>query len=166
MTSANSSGSPRRHITRIPLDDIDHQLIGLLQKDGRASYAELAPAVGLSAPAVRQRVQRLVEGGVVQIVAVTDPLALGLPVMALVGIKVSGDALTVADALGGIERVIYVVLTGGAYDLFAEVVCSDMAELFEIINNKLRPMPGVAAVESFPYFDIRTHRFTWDTSTE
>jgi Lrp/AsnC family transcriptional regulator for asnA, asnC and gidA len=118
----------------------------------------------LSAPAVRQRVQRLVEGGVLQIVAVTDPLALGLPVMALVGIRVSGDALTVADALGAIERVIYVVVTGGSYDLFAEVVCRDMTELFSIINAEIRPMPGVAEVESFPYFDIHTHRFTWDTS--
>jgi Lrp/AsnC family transcriptional regulator for asnA, asnC and gidA len=151
-------------MTRIPLDEIDHQLIGLLQRDGRASYAELAPAVGLSAPAVRQRVQRLIEGGVVQIVAVTDPLALGLPVMALVGIRVSGDALAVADALGTIERVIYVVVTSGAYDLFAEVVCQDMTELFTIINTQIRPMPDVAGVESFPYFDIHTHRFTWDTS--
>jgi Lrp/AsnC family transcriptional regulator for asnA, asnC and gidA len=157
---------PQEHITRIPLDEIDHQLISLLQQDGRASYAELAPAVGLSAPAVRQRVQRLIEGGVVQIVAVTDPLALGLPVMALVGIKVSGDALTVADALGAIPRVIYVVVTGGAYDLFAEVVCGDMAELFEIINTRIRPIPDVSSVESFPYFDIRTHRFTWDTSSD
>jgi Lrp/AsnC family transcriptional regulator for asnA, asnC and gidA len=157
---------PQPHITRIPLDDIDHQLIGLLQRDGRASYAELAPAVGLSAPAVRQRVQRLIEGGVVQIVAVTDPLALGLPVMALVGIKVSGDALAVADALGTIPRVIYVVVTGGAYDVFAEVVCEDMAELFEVINLQIRPMYGVATVESFPYFDIRTHRFTWDTASD
>jgi Lrp/AsnC family transcriptional regulator for asnA, asnC and gidA len=141
-------------------------LIALLQRDGRASYAELAPAVGLSAPAVRQRVQRLIEGGVVQIVAVTDPLALGLPVMALVGIKVSGDALAIADALGAIDRVIYVVVTGGGYDLFAEIVCRDMAELFEIINGRIRPLPDVAAVESFPYFDIRTQRFTWETSSD
>ncbi|MCW2541668.1 MAG: AsnC family transcriptional regulator [Frankiales bacterium] len=154
---------PQQHITRIPLDEIDHQLIGLLQRDGRASYAELAPAVGLSAPAVRQRVQRLVEGGVVQIVAVTDPLALGLPVMALVGIKVSGDALAVADALGAIPRVIYVVVTGGSFDLFAEVVCRDMTELFEIMNGLIRPMNGVSSVESFPYFDIHTQRFTWET---
>lgn len=155
---------PQPHITRIPLDDIDHQLIGLLQRDGRASYAELAPAVGLSAPAVRQRVQRLIEGNVVQIVAVTDPLALGLPVMSLVGIRVSGDALAVADSLGAIERVIYVVVTGGSFDLFAEVVCEDMAELFDLINSRIRPMQGVSSVESFPYFDIRTHRFTWETS--
>ena len=60
---------------------------------------------------------------------------------------------------------IYVVVTGGGYDLFAEVVCRDMAELFAIINSVIRPMPGVASVESFPYFDIRTHRFTWDTET-
>ena len=160
------AGSPQAHITHIPLDEIDHQLIGLLQRDGRASYAELAPAVGLSAPAVRQRVQRLIEGNVVQIVAVTDPLALGLPVMAMVGIKVSGNALEVADSLGAIDRVIYVVVTGGSFDLFAELVCEDMSELFDIINSMIRPLPGVSSVESFPYFDIHTHRFTWDTSTD
>jgi Lrp/AsnC family transcriptional regulator for asnA, asnC and gidA len=158
-----AQGETRPHRTRIPLDDIDHQLIGLLQHDGRASYADLAPHVGLSAPAVRQRVHRLIDGGVVQVVAVTDPLALGLPVMALVGIRVTGDAVTIADALGAIDRVIYVVLTGGSFDLFAEIVCRDMAELFTVLNSQIRTMPGVSAVESFPYFDIHTHRFTWET---
>ena len=76
---------------RMTLDSVDRTIIRALQRDGRASYAELAPQVGMSAPAVRQRIQRLTDSGVVQVVAVTDPLALGLPVMALVGISVDGD---------------------------------------------------------------------------
>lgn len=146
---------------RLPLDATDRALIRALQADGRASYAELAQVAGLSAPAVRQRVQRLQEAGVMQVVAVTDPLALGLPVMALVGIRVDGDARAVADAVGADEHVIYVVLTAGGFDLFAEVVCRDMDELFAVVNDRIRGLDGVVAAESFVYFDIHTHRFTW-----
>lgn len=145
----------------VSLDDVDKALIRLLQSDGRASYADLAPQVGLSAPAVRQRVQRLVDAGVLQIVGVTDPLALGLPVMALVGVRVQGDARAVADALAEIDNVVYLVTTAGSFDLFAEVVCRDMDELFAVVNDRIRVVAGVSAAESFPYFGIHTHRFTW-----
>jgi len=111
---------------------------------------------------VRQRVQRLTDSGVVQIVAVTDPLALGLPVMSLVGISVDGDIRAVADAISELREVIYVVLTSGSFDLFVEVVCRDMDELFAVVNDHLKAIPGVRETESFVYFDIHTHRFTWD----
>lgn len=148
-----------RHVA---LDAVDRLIIRALQRDGRASYAELAPQVGLSAPAVRQRIQRLTDSGVLQVVAVTDPLALGLPVMALVGIGVDGDIREVADAIAELREVIYVVLTSGSFDLFAEIVCRDMDELFAVVNDHLKAIPGVRETESFVYFDIHTHRFTWD----
>jgi Lrp/AsnC family transcriptional regulator, regulator for asnA, asnC and gidA len=147
---------------RLDLDDTDKGIIRELQVDGRLSYADLAPRVGLSAPATRQRVQRLMDSGVLQVVAVTDPLALGLPVMALVGIAVAGDVRAVADAVSQVENVIYVVLTSGSFDLFAEVVCRDMDELFSIVNDHIKTLDGVTTTESFVYFDIHTHRFTWD----
>ena len=145
----------------ISLDTIDRAIVRQLQVDGRTSYADLATTVGLSAPAVRQRMQRLTESGLLQIVAVTDPLKLGLPVMALVGIAVDGDIGRVADAVGSIDEVIYVVLTSGAFDIFAEVVCASMDELFEVVNNHLKRVDGVRSTESFVYFDIHTHRFNW-----
>jgi Lrp/AsnC family transcriptional regulator for asnA, asnC and gidA len=147
---------------RLDLDDTDKGIIRELQVDGRLSYADLAPRVGLSAPATRQRVQRLMDSRVLQVVAVTDPLALGLPVMALVGIAVAGDVRSVADAVSQVENVIYVVLTSGSFDLFAEVVCRDMDELFTIVNDHIKALDGVTTTESFVYFDIHTHRFTWD----
>jgi Lrp/AsnC family transcriptional regulator for asnA, asnC and gidA len=101
------------------------------------------------------------ETGLLQIVAVTDPLKLGLPVMAMVGIAVDGDIRAVADAVGAIGEVIYVVLTSGSFDLFAEVVCADMDQLFEVVNGRLKSVDGVKATESFVYFDIHTHRFNW-----
>ena len=146
---------------RLDLDDTDKGIIRELQVDGRLSYADLAPRVGLSAPATRQRVQRLMDSGVLQVVAVTDPLALGLPVMALVGIAVAGDVRAVADAVSQVENVIYVVLTSGSFDLFAEVVCHDMDELFTVVNDHIKGLEGVTTTESFVYFDIHTHRFDW-----
>lgn len=147
---------------RIELDTVDRTLIRLLQQDGRASYTDLGKEVGLSAPAVRARVQRLTDGGLLQFAAVTDPLRLGLPVMALLGIKVDGAPGEVIAALERVPGVIYLVSTAGSHDLFAEVVCRTMGELSLIINDDIRTVPGVRAVESFPYFGIHVHRFTWD----
>lgn len=146
---------------QVTIDAIDRAIIRELQVDGRASYADLAAEVGLSAPAVRQRMQRLMETGLLQVVAVTDPLKLGLPVMSLVGIAVDGDIRAVADAVGAIDKVIYVVLTSGSFDLFAEVVCADLDQLFEVVNDRLKQIDGVRETESFVYFDIHTHRFNW-----
>ncbi|MFZ0322663.1 MAG: Lrp/AsnC family transcriptional regulator [Actinomycetes bacterium] len=148
--------------TRVDLDATDKTIIRELQRDGRISYADLAPIAGLSAPATRQRVQRLMDSGLLQVVAVTDPLALGLPVMAMVGIAVDGDIREVADAIAEVDNVIYVVLTSGSFDLFAEVVCADMDELFTVVNDRIKTLPNVRTTESFVYFDIHTHRFTWD----
>ena len=145
----------------VSIDAVDRAIIRELQDDGRASYADLGTSVGLSPPAVRQRMQRLIDSGLLQVVAVTDPLKLGLPVMALVGIAVDGDIREVADAVGAIDEVIYVVLTSGSFDLFAEVVCADMDQLFEVVNGRLKGIDGVRTTESFVYFDIHTHRFNW-----
>ncbi|MFF8729804.1 Lrp/AsnC family transcriptional regulator [Streptomyces sp. NPDC015171] len=147
---------------RIELDTVDRTLIRLLQQDGRASYTDLGREVGLSAPAVRARVQRLTDSGLLQFAAVTDPLRLGLPVMALLGIRLDGAPREVIAELERVPGVIYLVSTAGSFDLFAEVVCRSMDELSEIINDDVRTVPGVRAVESFPYFGIHVHRFTWD----
>lgn len=143
------------------LDDIDRVLLRELQRDGRASYAALAETTGLSAPAVRQRVQRLRDEGVVQIVGVTDPMALGLPVMALIGVRVDSDVHEVADRISALSGVIYVVLTSGSFDMFVEVVCREPAELLVVLNDHIKRVPGVTRAEAFTYFAIHTHRFAW-----
>ncbi|MGD9957252.1 MAG: Lrp/AsnC family transcriptional regulator [Candidatus Nanopelagicales bacterium] len=145
------------------LDDTDRHLVALLQADGRASYAELGEAVGLSPAGTRLRVLRLQERGVLQIVAVTDPLALGYGQMAQLGICVGpGTSVrAVADAVGEIQDVIYVVLTAGSFDLMAEVVATDTDALFAVVDERVRQVPGIARIETFPYYGIHTHRFTW-----
>ncbi|HRE01910.1 MAG TPA: Lrp/AsnC family transcriptional regulator [Ilumatobacteraceae bacterium] len=142
------------------LDSIDKRIIAELQRDGRMSYADLAPMIGLSPAATRQRVQRLTDSGVLQVVAVTDPLALGYHAMAMFCITVERDAESVADSVGALPAVIYSVLSAGGYDLFAEVLCATNDELFEVLND-VRTIPGVREVRAFPYFRIHTHRFSW-----
>lgn len=147
----------------LSLDDLDRRLVEALQRDGRASYAELAELVGLSPAATRLRVQRLLDANVVQVVGVTDPLALGYPVMAALGVRVERNVREVADRIAAIAGVIYVVFTSGSFDLLVEVICEDSSRLLTVIDDEIRGIPDVRSVESFTYFGIHTHRFVWGT---
>ena len=124
------------------LDDVAKAIIEQLQQDGRRSYAAIGKEVGLSEAAVRQRVQRLIESGVMQVVAVTDPLQLGFARQAMVGIAVAGALEPVADALAAMDEVDYVVITAGTYDVLAEVVCESDEQLLELISEKIRRIDG------------------------
>ncbi len=142
------------------LDDLAKQIIEQLQADGRKPYAAIGKAVGLSEAAVRQRVQRLQEAGVMQIVAVTDPLTLGFPRQAMIGVTCEGDLEVVADELAAIDEIDYVVLTAGSFDVLVEVVCEDDRHLLEILS-KIRAIPAVRATESFVYLKLRKQTYSW-----
>jgi Lrp/AsnC family transcriptional regulator, regulator for asnA, asnC and gidA len=158
--------SPRTLLTSSPggvvLDDISKQIIEQLQEDGRRSYAAIGKAVGLSEAAVRQRVQRLQEAGVMQIVAVTDPLTLGFQRQAMIAIKTDGDLDKVAGELAEMEEIDYVVITAGSFDLLAEVVCEDDNQLLEILG-RVRAVPCVTSTETFVYLKLRKQTYTWGT---
>ncbi|MEU9886418.1 Lrp/AsnC family transcriptional regulator [Sphaerisporangium sp. NPDC051017] len=146
----------------VVLDDISKRIIEELQEDGRKPYAAIGKAVGLSEAAVRQRVQRLLDAGVMQIVAVTDPLTLGFPRQAMIGIKCEGDLETVADNLSSIDEIDYVVLTAGSLDIMVEVVCEGDSHLLEILG-KIRAIPTVRATETFVYLKLRKQSYSWGT---
>ncbi|GAA2223669.1 Lrp/AsnC family transcriptional regulator [Herbiconiux moechotypicola] len=145
------------------LDDTSKAIIEQLQDDGRRSYAEIGKAVGLSEAAVRQRVQKLTEAGVMQIVAVTDPLQLGFYRQAMIGLKVSGDTREVADALARMPAVDYVVLTAGTFDILAEVVCEDDDDLIALLNSEIRRLDGVQSTETFVYLKLHKQLYNWGT---
>ena len=142
------------------LDEIDRAIIEQLQQDGRLPYTKLGAAVGLSEAAARQRVQRLVDSGVVQVVAVTDPLSLGRRRMAMIGIRCDGDTGMASDRIGELEDVEYVVITAGSYDILAEVVVSDDERFFDLLN-RIRRVKGVRSTESFVYLRIAKQTYTW-----
>jgi Lrp/AsnC family transcriptional regulator for asnA, asnC and gidA len=150
-------------VTDLALDDINKQIIEHLQRDGRMSYAALAKTIGLSEAAVRQRVQRLLDGGMMQIVAVTDPLMLGFARQAMVGVRVTGDLRVVADALAAIPEVDYVVICAGGYDLLVELVCTDDGHLLHLLNDAIRTVPGVTATETFMYLKLAKQTYAWGT---
>jgi Lrp/AsnC family transcriptional regulator for asnA, asnC and gidA len=143
------------------LDDISKHIISELQQDGRRSYAAIGKAVGLSEAAVRQRVQRLTEAGVMQIVAVTDPIQLGFAREAMIGIRVTGSIDPVAEALTALDQVSYVVVTAGSFDLLIEVVCANDDDVLDLINNEIRAIPGVASTETFMYLRLDKQTYTW-----
>jgi Lrp/AsnC family transcriptional regulator for asnA, asnC and gidA len=151
----------RRRVGRPQLDDTSKAIIEQLQQDGRRPYATIGKAVGLSEAAVRQRVQKLIESGIVQIVAVTDPQQIGLARQLMIGINCDGDVEAVADQLCAIPELVYVVLTAGSFDVLAEAVVVDDEHLLELVNDRIRKLPGVRRTETFMYLKLSKQTYNW-----
>ena len=147
----------------VVVDAASKAIIEQLQEDGRRAYAVIGRAVGLSEAAVRQRVQRLLDVGVMQIVAVTDPMQVGFPRQAMIGIRTEGALEPVADAMAAIPEVDYVVITAGSFDLLVEVVCEDDDHLLDLVSRRIRSVPGVRETESFVYLKLRKQLYNWGT---
>src|SRR5664279_3042150 len=162
--SGTGPGSrPRLRETPPPLDAVSKKIIEQLQEDGRRPYAAIGAAVGLSEAAVRQRVQRLVRAGVVQIVAVTDPLRVGFTRQAMIGIRVDGPLDPVLQTLRDLDEVAYLVITAGSFDVLAEVICEDDQHLLYLLNEHIRPIEGVRSTETFVYLELSNQPYTWGT---
>jgi len=137
------------------LDETDQKIIAILQKDGRATFAQVAEQLNVSAGMVRVRYNRLVDLGILKVVAITNPLRMGFQTMAMIGIKVQGEnLLEIADQIAGLDEVIYLIVVGGAYDIFVEVVCRDQKHLLEFLTEKLYRIQGVRESESFMHLKI------------
>jgi Lrp/AsnC family transcriptional regulator for asnA, asnC and gidA len=164
-SQTNEYRSPIELINSAPgaLDSLDRRIISLLQKDGRRAYGAIAEEVGLSEAAVRRRVQRLRDTGVMQIVAITDPLQLGYGREALIGIRVQGDVRLVADKVAAIDEANYVVMTAGSFDIIAEVIAEDDNDLVHLLNDSIRSIPGVTEVETFLYLKLAKQTYEWGT---
>jgi Lrp/AsnC family transcriptional regulator, regulator for asnA, asnC and gidA len=143
------------------VDDTSRAIIEQLQEDGRRPYATIGKAVGLSEAAVRQRVQKLVDSGVMQIVAVTDPMQIGFARQAMIAITVQGDVEAVADELAKISEVDYLVVTAGSFDMIAEVVVENDAHLLSLVNSRIRSITGVTRTETFLYLKLVKQTYNW-----
>jgi Lrp/AsnC family transcriptional regulator for asnA, asnC and gidA len=145
------------------LDDVNKAIVEQLQQDGRRTYGSIAEAVGLSEAAVRQRVQKMREAGIMQIVAVTDPLQVGFRCQAMVGIRADGDAREVADRLAAVDDIDYVVMVTGTFDILVELVCEDEDHMLDLLNGVIRQIPGVRSTEMFMYLKLKKQTYTWGT---
>lgn len=138
----------------VALDPVDRQLLALLLENGRASAADLAGTVGLSGDAVRERVRRLIDSGVVEIVGSVSPATVGLTVIALVGLKVNGPAAALGADLAAVELIDFVACTAGSFDLFVEIVASSYDEILSVLDEQVRVHPEVQATEVFLYLSM------------
>lgn len=145
------------------LDETGKQIIELLQQDGRMAYASIGKAVGLSEAAIRQRVQKMTEAGLMQIVAVTNPMQVGFPRAAMIGIRCDGDIEAVAEQLSALSEVDYLIICAGGFDILAEVVCEDDDHLLDIVSRQVRAIPGVRHTEAFVYLRLLKQIYTWGT---
>jgi Lrp/AsnC family transcriptional regulator, regulator for asnA, asnC and gidA len=156
-----SKTAPMVRLPHERIDDTSKAIIAQLQDDGRRSYASIGQAVGLSEAAVRQRVQKLVDNEVMQIVAVTDPMQLGFARQAMIAITASGDIDAIADHLAKIDEVDYIVVTAGSVDLLVEVVVEDDEHLLRLVNDRIRSIGGVLRTEKFMYLKLVKQTYNW-----
>lgn len=144
------------------IDDIDLQIIRILNKDGRTPFAQIAKQLGVSTGMIRQRYQRLVQDGVLQVVAITNPLLMGFATMAQIGVKADVNRLEeIANEIALFDEVIYLVLLTGSYDLHVEVVCRDNTHLLNFLTKKLHAVEGVKEAETFMYLRIAKENYGW-----
>jgi len=146
--------------TRSQIDGVDRAIIEQLQRDGRVPYTRLGAAVGLSEAAARQRVQRLIDSGVMQVVAVTNPMSHGYRRMAMIGVRTEGPTDDIAKTLQSMPDIDYLVVTAGSFDMMCEVVVSDDGMLLDL-TNRIRAVEGVRSTETFIYLDLVKQTFTW-----
>jgi Lrp/AsnC family transcriptional regulator, regulator for asnA, asnC and gidA len=149
---------------RDEVSEIDKRIIEHLQQDGRRPFTQIATDLGVSEAAVRSRTNKLIERGILQVVGVTDPLKLGFHQMAMVGVRCQADRLVeVAEKIGELPEVAYVIITTGRYDLLVEVVCEDNDALLDFLTGQLRAIDGVRDTETFVYLRMMKQAFGWGT---
>ena len=143
------------------VDDLDRRIIEALQENGRESFRRIATRLGVSEGTVRARYARLTNEGILQVVAVTNPLGLGFE-QALIGVKTSGPPSEVADQISRWPEADYVVVTAGQFDLVVELVATDRRGLLEL-TNRLRALDGVVSTETFFYLEMWKQLYDWGT---
>lgn len=145
----------QNNISPFELDEIDHAIIQAMRQDGRTSFAQIAEQLGVSPGMIRLRYNRLVEAGLLKIVAITNPLGLGYTTMAVIGIRAEGARLLeVAEKIAALEEVIYLIVVSGRYDIIAEVMCRDRDHLLQFLTERLYQIEGVRESETFMHLKI------------
>jgi Lrp/AsnC family transcriptional regulator, regulator for asnA, asnC and gidA len=141
---------------------IDRQIIHRLQADGRRPYTQIAAELGMSEAAVRARVNRLMNDGVLHIVAVVDPQRLGYGLLATIGVNCdAARLLDIADELAALPEAVRVVVTAGTFDLLVEAACADHEALLELVSQRLGTIEGVQAMSTFVYLRVAKQTHQW-----
>jgi Lrp/AsnC family transcriptional regulator for asnA, asnC and gidA len=143
-------------------DDLDKRIIKCLQQDGRRPYAQIGRELKVPEATVRQRAERLISRGVVQVVGVTDPLAMGFQQPALIGFKVEpGRLQQIAEQIAALDEVTYLVVTAGRFDLVCEVVCEDNEHLLRVLTDRIADIRGIRSTETLVELQFVKESYQW-----
>lgn len=144
------------------LDDLDRRIIAALQVDGRRTFSSLAEEFGIPASSVRYRTKRLEDEGILQVVGIANPLAIGFDRLAMVGVRVRpGASRSVCAALAALPETSYVVSTSGQFDVLAEIICRDVAHVVDVLENKFGALHDVLSMESFFVLEVHKLAYGW-----
>lgn len=139
----------------VSLDEVDQYIINAMREDGRVAFAQIAEQLNVSPGMIRIRYNRLIENGILKVVAITNPLRLGFKTMAMIGVRTDGTKmLEVAAQIAALEEVVYLIVVSGRFDIMCEVVCRDNVELLRFLTEKLHSIEGVREAESFIHLKI------------
>lgn len=142
------------------MDLLDKKLLEALQKDGKRSYTELAEVFETTVGTVSNRVQRLMDQGILRIVGVVNPIKTGNPFIAIFGVKIKmGELESVLEELNNIDEVRYVAATIGKYDLIVELVTSSNVEFYRILKEKFSKIDGIKEVESSIILEVHKQKY-------
>jgi Lrp/AsnC family transcriptional regulator for asnA, asnC and gidA len=142
------------------VDEIDRAIVACLQYDGRTPFTTIAEEIGVSEATVRNRVARLRDQRILQVVGVVDPHLLDLRATAIVGVSVRPSLIQeAAEQISTFREVAYLVMTSGSFDLLVEVLCDDTEHLARFLNDRLLQVEGVERTETF--YILRTYKLSY-----
>lgn len=145
------------------LDELDREIVRLLQRDGRMSNTDMGRALGVTETTVRKRASRLLDEGLMNIVAVPTPEAVGLTVSAIFGVSVELSALNeTCIALRACPEVRYVGMSAGRYDILVEAFFADQQRLLEFVTDRLGGLKGVTDVETSVILKVVKFSYEWE----
>ena len=148
------------------IDELDFNLIEELQKDGRRHYVSLAKKFSVAEGTIRNRIKRLQNSGLLEIVASPNLEKLGYVFVVIMGLHVNtSDLGSIAEKLAGNVNVCYLTFITGRYDLLAIVVLKSPKELSKFIEKEVSTVPGVLGTETFVTLEVLKGRnYSLDTS--
>jgi len=145
------------------LDEIDRRVIRILQDDGRRPNTEIAREMHVSETTIRKRITQLVSRGLINIVAVPTPRAVGMTLSAIIGISVTLPKLReISEELKRQKEVRYVGVSTGRYDIIVEAFFFDQQHFLDFISSKLSRMDGITGLETSMILEVVKFSYEWE----
>ncbi|MFJ4027505.1 Lrp/AsnC family transcriptional regulator [Paenarthrobacter sp. NPDC089989] len=135
------------------LDELDRMIVQRLQVDGRASYRSIADEIGTSETTVRNRMRRLLDEDLIQVVTVVRPMTAPTTIITMYRLKVTGDPQHVAEKVSAMPECTFLALTSGGSDIIVELVAHDRAGMYQLWRD-IHSLEGVVEVEGDTYLKV------------